>query len=107
MAEFEPTRVEVDLPIVIVNQYGKLVLDNHKDVEDVVGTYFTKGDVLSVHLIVETTGQTRGFCDFVDPSATYRSICGQVLTPSGVCWLESEHEKRRVKQLELVEAESE
>lgn len=102
----DPKRVEVDLPVVVVNQYGSLVLDSHKALSDVLAQYFNHGDVLSVHIVVEGTDQQpRGFCDFIDPTSTYKSKCGQVLDPNGVCWLEDQHEQKRVKQLELAETE--
>lgn len=94
-------RVEVDLPVVIVNQYGGLTLDNHKGLSDVVGPYFHNGDVLSVHMVIESTGEHRDFCKFVDETSTYKSKCGNILDTDGTCWLEEQHEKARVKQLEL------
>jgi hypothetical protein len=101
----EPTRVELDMPVVIVNKYGHLELENHKGVQDVIAPFFEHGDVLSIHVVVESTGLTRGFCDFVDPTSTYKSKCGHVLDSSGVCWMEEEHAKKRTTQLELEEDE--
>lgn len=96
------TRVEVDLPLVIVNQYGSLTLDNHKSLSDVLAPYFNHGDVLSVHVVVETTSEPpRGFCKFVDETSTYKNKCGNILNSDGTCWLEEQHERARVKQLEL------
>jgi hypothetical protein len=101
MTTSDPIRVEIDLPIVVISHYGKLVLDNHKDLEDILTPYFAPGDVVNVHVILESTGDTRGFCDFIDPESTYHSVCHQTLTSTGVCWMESEHEKKRVKQMKL------
>lgn len=100
-----PTRIEIDLPIVIINQYGKLQLDNLKDIEDVIAASFNKGTVLNIHVVAEDTGATRGFCTFVSETNYGKSKCGFVLHSDGTCWRDDEHNKERVKQLELVEAE--
>jgi hypothetical protein len=101
----EPTRIELDLPVTIVNQYGHLVLDNLKDVQDIIAASFHKGSVITVHVIAEDTGTTRGFCKHINQSSTYKSECGFVLRPDGSCWRKDEHAKDDAKQLELAEAE--
>ena len=97
----EPTRIELDLPVTIVNQYGHMVLDNFKDVVDIIAASFHKGSIINLHVIAEDTGETRGFCKEVNPNSTYKSQCGFVLNSVGVCPRHEEHEKDR--QLELVE----
>lgn len=101
----EPTRVEVDLPVVIINQYGHFELDNHKSIQDVLGQYFEHGDVVTIHLVMESTGTSRAFCTFVDETSSYKSKCGFVLNSDGVCWREEDHAIKRNHQLELEEAE--
>lgn len=99
-----PTRIELDLPIVVVNQYGHLQLDNLKSVSDVVSGFYAKGTVLTLHIVAEDTGLRRGFCDFIkDRGGTYPHMCGLTLSSAEVCPNEDEHAKERNKQLELVE----
>ena len=97
----DTTRIELDLPVVIVNQYGKLVLDNLKDIEDVISASFPKGTVLSLHIIAEDTGKERGFCKHINQSSSYKSACGFVLNAAGLCIRQEEHDKEDIKQLEL------
>lgn len=101
----DTVRIEIDLPTVILNRYGHPELDNHKSVEDLIAQYYSKGDVITLHIVAESTGTTRQFCTFIDPTSAYKSECGQILDSNGMCWMESEHGKRRVKQLELEESE--
>lgn len=97
----EPTRVEVDLPQMVIDSMGSLRLDNMRSLSDIVTQSFHKGDIVSVHIILESTGLTRGFCDFVDPTSSYKSKCNHVLSSDGMCWLEDQHEKTRQKALQL------
>jgi|SRR5262252_2258221 len=101
----DPTRIELDLPVTIVNQYGKLVLDNLKDVEDVISASFGKGSVLTLHIIAEDTGTTRGFCKYESTTSYGKSTCGFVLRSDNTCVRQDEHDKDMVKQLALTEAE--
>lgn len=102
----DPMRLELDLPVVVITHYGSLQLDNLKKLEDTIVDFFRKGSVLSIHMIVEDTGDTRQFCDFLkDRNGTYPHNCNLTMSSSGVCPNESEHAKERERQLTLEEAE--
>lgn len=101
----DPTRVEIDLPTVVLNRYGNLEVSSRKSVADLLSPFFEHGAVITLHLVAESTGAVRGFCTFEDPTSNYHSVCGHTLDSSGACWLEGEHEKKRVRQLELIEAD--
>jgi len=103
----DSTRIELDLPATVVNQYGHLVLDNLKDVNDIIAASFEKGSVISVHIVAEDTGASRGFCKHVSQSSTYKSACGFVLRSDGTCIRQEEHNREDVKQLELDAEDSE
>lgn len=108
----EPTRVEVDLPQMVIDSMGSLRLDNMRSLSDIVTPSFHKGEVVSIHIILESTRLTRGFCEFVDTTSSYKSKCNHVLSAEGTCWLEEQHERARqkaavqAKQLELESEES-
>jgi hypothetical protein len=95
----DPTRIELDLPVVIINQYGKLVLDNLKDIEDVIAASFIKGSVITLHIVAEDTLTCRSFCKFESTTSYGKSQCGFVLRPDNTCWRQSEHDKEVAKQL--------
>lgn len=100
-----PTRIEIDLSEVNINRFGAMELTNHHSLVDMLTTYFEKGDVISVHMVVEDTGLHRGFCQFIDETSTYKHECGMVLDDNGVCTFEEAHAKKRNIQLPLEETE--
>lgn len=103
------TRVEIDLPIVILNQYGHMELDNHKDVSDILAQFFPHRSVITLHIVAESTGESREVCTFIDPTSAYKSKCQHILSANGICWLEEQHEAARQKfaasQLPLEESD--
>jgi hypothetical protein len=101
----DPTRVELDMPVVIINQYGHLHLDNLKDVNDVVGAFFGKGSVITLHIVAEDTGQTRGFCKYESTNNYGKSVCNFTLRSDGTCVRQDEHDKDLAKQLSLPDSE--
>ena len=101
----DPTRIELDLPVVIINQYGHPQLDNLKDVQDLIAVSFPKGSIISLHLIAEDTGVTRPFCKFVSETSYGKSTCNFTLRSDGTCWRQEEHAREADKQLKLEETE--
>jgi hypothetical protein len=101
----EPTRIELDLPITILNQYGNLEMPNHHPFADIISGMFERGTVMSLHFILETTGGVRGFCEYVDPNSTYKSICGWTLDANGVCDRSAVHVAADAKHAESIESE--
>jgi hypothetical protein len=95
----DPTRIELDLPVVIINQYGHPQLENLKDIQDLVAVSFNKGSIITLHIIAEDTGATRGFCKFESTTSYGKSTCGFVLRSDGTCWRKDEHAKELTKQL--------
>lgn len=93
---YEPTRVELDLPVAIVGQYGHLQLPNEKQLESLLTSTYDSGDVVSLHIIVESTGERRSICKWIDSSSQYKVPCGHVCDVDGHCpRLESHLEKER------------
>jgi hypothetical protein len=102
----DPTRIEIDLPIVVVTNSGYVQTDNFKNIADLIAPFFGSGAVLTLHIVAEDTGLRRGFCTFeVDKGGKYPHRCNYTLRQNGMCPREDEHEKERVRQLELSEAE--
>ena len=100
----EPTiRVELDMEAV-VTQYKRIQSDNFHSVEEMAAMAFNTGDVVTIHIIVESTGLHREQCDFVDLASQYRSKCGQVLFADGTCRFAAQHAEK-THQLELADAE--
>lgn len=94
----EPTRIEVDMPIVVFNRYGNLEMPNHRPVADVLQNMFGPGSVISLHLIVESIEtDKRGFCKFEDPNSSYKSECGYTFEADGTCIRQDVHDAALAK----------
>lgn len=96
----EPTRIELDLPVVILNRFANIELENHQSLATVLSHFYPNGTVISLHVIAESTGDTRGFCEFIDENSTYKNKCGWTLNADGKCDLEETHEKAAVRYAE-------
>lgn len=99
----EPTRVELDLAVVVLNKFGHMELDNHKDVLGLISQYYHNGEVITLHLIAESTGEMRQFCQFIDEASAYKSKCENVLDADGTCHYEHIHEAARKKAAEALQ----
>lgn len=93
---YVPTRVELDIPVAIVAQYGHLQLPNEKQLESLLTATFDTGDVVTLHIIVESTGLQRSICKWIDSTSQYKIPCGHVCDIDGHCpHLERHLEKER------------
>lgn len=102
MASNEPTRVEIDLPSVIVSNYGRLQAceGNSHSVEDLIARIYLPGTILAVHVIVESTGESRGVCKWIAPDSQYKTPCSSVKGADGVCPLQPDHDKKDAEALQ-------
>lgn len=96
----EPTRIELDMPVVIFNRFAVMELANHHSVNDVLTSMFANGTVVSLHMVIESTDEVRGFCKFEDPGATYKHECSRVLSSDGACDMQDRHNAAAAKFLE-------
>lgn len=107
----EPTRLELDFPVAIVDSTANNIqLPNGKDMQSWISSSFQPGDILTVHVVVESTGLSRQICKWIDPSQErnrYTYPCNHVTDSSGVCPLQSDHDKKNREALQpsLEEAE--
>jgi alkylated DNA nucleotide flippase Atl1 len=101
----EPTtRLELDLPAVIVSTYGRLVTsdENTHNVEDLIARIFNAGDLITLHIVAEYTGESRSVCKWIAPDSKYRTECNHVMSADGVCPLQEAHEEAERKALQPI-----
>jgi hypothetical protein len=99
--------VELDIPVAIVGTYGHLQLPNEKQVESLISGVFGAGEVLTIHIVAESTGEQRAICKWVDSTTKYKVPCQHVCDSAGVCPnLESHLEKEREALQPMMELEA-
>lgn len=98
-------RMELDIPTALVTPYGHTENESGKSLENMISAAFHIGEVVTVHIVVESTGIRREVCHFIDPQSQYKAECGNVMQANGVCKLQASHNEKLSHQLELAEAE--
>lgn len=99
----EPTRLELNFPTAIVDSSANnIVLPNQRDMQSWIASSFSAGDVLTIHIIVESTGSTRRICKWTDPTreSKYQYPCNHVSDEYGVCPLSEDHSKKEAEALQ-------
>jgi hypothetical protein len=95
----DPTRIELDLPVAIVDKYNALQLPNERNLLSAIGAFFGQGSVLTIHIIVEDSGLRRKLCNFVSHTKYGDSTCESIMDENGNCPRWSEHEKQLVAEV--------
>lgn len=99
----EPTRLELYFPVALVDySANNIVLPNQRDMQSWIASSFSAGDVLSIHIVVETTGMSRDICKWIDPSRErkYAYPCNHIFDENGVCPLSEDHQKKEEEALQ-------
>lgn len=105
----EPIRVELDYPVVVVTNFGHIIIGEDRNFEATLASLFPVGSVATLHVVIETTGEVRPLCKWINPDTTdkYRSKCSYVVNENGVCPQEFQHsEKERLYRESLPEKDS-
>lgn len=86
-------RVELDMPTLIVTQNGAMEADNEKTLERLLSPFFQAGDVVSLHIVAEFTGQRRKFCKFEcnQWNGRYKHTCNKTMDSNGICPEQESH----------------
>ena len=99
----EGTRVELDFQSAVITDGGRVeIFTNGPELETIVSKLYESNEVVSLHIVVEATGQMREVCGFVDPNeeSKYRWACKQFLNTDGTCPREEDHAKKRQAALQ-------
>jgi hypothetical protein len=89
----EPTRVELDFPNAYVSFFGHVEIPGEKNLESIVASMFERGQILTVHIIVESTPDHRTFCEWQDTEHSYNQ-CHNILDSNGRCANSKKHADR-------------
>lgn len=99
--EKEPVRVEVDFPTVFVGWHGDtLLLPNDTPIQHLLARVLKKGEVVSLHIVMESHHEIRGFCEWTNLDGQYHYPCHEILSADGVCWKQDEHTKKEQEALQ-------
>lgn len=99
----EPTRIELDFPVAIIDSSANNIqLPNQRDMQSWIASSFAPGDIVTVHIVVESTGLSREICKWTDPSQErkYTYPCNHVMDSNGVCPLHADHIEKEKKALQ-------
>lgn len=92
--------MELDMPVGIVTNYGHVQIANEKSLESILAGFFNVGDVITVHLVAETTGEKRAICKWIAPDSQYKNPCSHVCDVNGVCPLQQSHDEKDAQALQ-------
>lgn len=97
----DPIRLELDFPFIAVSHFNRLELANGSELQNMIANLFTSGEILTVHMVVESTNEIRKFCKWETPDSQYHSRCNKMLSADGICKESEEHAKKDIESLQI------